>query len=265
MIPFMRLRRLLPLLVVTLASAPSSGAQGVDSRRWPPALVADSFFRATGAERWNDAVHFLDLEAIAQLRNEQVRFARRPARITPLTVERLLELDPDMPRAVAEYQVKKSNEASTDISLLAYEFARIPSIDTLAALPVAEVAARWLEAQGLRWQLQRSLASRRGHGCELSDSLLTAALFSRPTATPIFGTVVEDSTAWVLYGYPLDTSDASPRRARRTRRVAARSVPPQVMTLRLVEGAWRIVPGFGNASVSFVSECVPVGPRKSAP
>jgi len=261
----MRLRRLLPLLVTTLASAPSSGAQGVDSRRWPPALVADSFFRATGAERWNDAVHFLDLEAIAQLRNEQVRSARRPARITPLTVERLLELDPDMPRAVAEYQVRKSNEQMKDISLLAYEFARIPSIDTLAALPVAEVAARWLEAQGLRWQLRRSLASRQSHGCDMSDSVLTAALLSRPATTPIFGTVVEDSTASVLYGYPLDTWDASPRRARRNRGVAARAIPPQVMTLRLVTGAWRIAPGFGNTSVSFVSECVPVGPRKSAP
>src|SRR3982750_4705044 len=129
-------RRILAL--ACLLAPVVSGAQN-DSRQWPPALVADSFFRATSAERWADAAHFVDVEAIGRLRDEQVRQYRQRSTPRQVTAETFLEFDPKMLREVGEYEAKRANDRSQDFDFLEYQFARITSVDTLAALPLREV------------------------------------------------------------------------------------------------------------------------------
>jgi hypothetical protein len=247
------------LAALALASFSAASLAQADARVSPPALVADSFFRATASERWHDAVHFLDLDALVQLRDEQVRSYRRRRARVPMTVDDLLKYDPNMPREVAEYQVKQVNEGANDTDFLPYEFARVASIDSLAALPPVEVAARWLEARGMRWQMHRSLELQRKRGCEFPDSL-EAAMFARPAMVRILGAVIEDSTAWVLHDEPEFGSgdDRSPgiARARSGRvRPILWAIPPRITTLHLVRGAWRVMPALTEGGMSFTTDC----------
>jgi hypothetical protein len=70
-----------------------------------------------------------------------------------LTPEQLQKTDPQMPRDVAEYEVKKARDSYMDFDPVKFEFARVPSRDSLASLSVDEAAARWLEAKDRRWRV----------------------------------------------------------------------------------------------------------------
>jgi hypothetical protein len=253
----MRLLRLFAGFMLGLVSLVDASLAQETPRLSPPAMVADSFFRATGLERWHDAVKFLDLDAVARFRDEQVRtYRQRPARRL-MTADEFLRFDPEMPRAVAEYQAKQANERSADPDVIAYQFARVPSIDSLAALSVAEVAARWLEAQGMRWQMHRAFELQRKQGCVIPDSL-EAVMFAHPATVRIHGAVIEDSTAWVLHDEPrfADVEDVGVSRVRAARaRPFAWAFPPRLTTMRLVRGTWRVLPGVPDGGMSFSANC----------
>jgi hypothetical protein len=154
-------------LVVAVALA-AAGAAPVHAQE-SPAQVAAAFFKAVAEERWRDAARQLDLAAFDRFRRERIAAARLPQpphRQT--TVEDLLRHDPDMPRAVAEYQIRKMTEARRHVfNWVDHEFAGVADVDALAALSAEESAARWLQARDLRWQSRRAAERERARGCAL--------------------------------------------------------------------------------------------------
>jgi hypothetical protein len=212
-------------LTLCVAAAPAAGAQRSDAAA-PPEVVAARFFAAVAAERWAEAVGYLDVAPLERHRQETAAAARAPGARREPTVEDLLRGEPDMPRAVAEYRVRKQREARARYGdLVAHEFAHVADPAALARLTPEVAAARWLEAQDDRYEIRRQLAAR---GCRAEPT-------DPPLAQPphrILGTVVRDSAAYVLHEDP-EWADAVGR--------GWAGSGPQVLQLRrAADGRWRI-------------------------
>jgi hypothetical protein len=270
----MRVHRIVLLAGLLVALTPmvcASRAQSATSAG-EPAAVVDSFFRATEQEHWRDAARLMDLEAFGELRDQAVRFMRRPQKVHRLTADELMKHDPKMPRVVAEYEVARSNEAMARYNGVSQDYANVPSVDSLAALPVDEAAARWLQAKDPRYRMRQSLEELRSR-CDLPDSVVALVLSQAPsTTTQVLGTVLEDSTAYVLYAEkPVQRAGSDSVHARgRQRRPTPRAawvMPPPVLTLRRLGSHWRIAPGepFGGWSgYMTVTDCSATGSGKSS-
>jgi len=268
MIPHMRMQTVVPLATIAMLLAPPLRPCRAQSGG-APAAVVDSFFRAVEQERWYDAARLTDLEALGALRDQAVRSSRtqRQYHVTP---EQLMKSDPAMPRAAAEYQAKRSEVLRADFDLLAFEFANVHSADSLAALPVIDAAARWSEAKDPRYMMRRSYAENRKR-CGLPDSLTATALLLPSMTYNVFGAVLRDSLAYVLYAdstvFPQEADSARPMQHSGANENPHRyMMPPSVITLRRLDGNWRIAPGdmFGGwmGSASFV--CSEAKSRKSS-
>jgi hypothetical protein len=227
--------------------------------------VVRQFFKAEDDGRWLDAAHLLDLRRFESMRQATLKALRtirgQWRRRTP---EEMMQSDPQMPRAVAEYEANQANKGFEAFDLLAYEFARVPSADSLEALPIDEAAARWLEAKGPKWQEERDrkrASMRPPIKCPGSvDSLSAAAItrFKPPTAV-ILGTTAGDSIRYVVVGVSFGPrQNAGQMEFER---------PPNSLILVKVAGAWRIIPThemvsstgfFGNMTVSIACEVKPM-------
>ena len=245
----------------SLIVAVGAGSAMSQSPEASPEEVVRQFFKAQDEDRWLDAAHLLDLrrfETIRRMTVRGLRMARAPFRLTP---EVIMQSDPDIPRAVAEYEAKKANKGMEDINFLSFQFARVPSADSLEALPLDEAAARWLEAKGPKWveERDRKRAGARPPmkcpGMPDSATLMSFGQLKTPKAV-VLGTTPGDSVRYVVVG-------------RRNRGVQSRvdefesAMSPNVLTLVRVSGAWRVVPtddmitstGFsGNTSFSIACE-----------
>jgi hypothetical protein len=266
----------IPIALLALVSALQSSLAQDDSRRSTPALVVDSFSRATRDGRWSEAARFVEAEWVVRERDEMVQQLRRPSPIRIVTADQLMRSDPEMPRAVAEYQVQAARKHIGDFDPLQSAYARVASVDELARLTPTEAAARYLEARDMRWQLHLAIERERRRGCALEDSVFTALEHKRPGATRILGAVIDDSIAYVLHE-ELPAPEDSARTRRRTARAARAATagrgefvpPPQLTTLRLRAGEWRILPGLdwsnGVAFASVQCERSPLGARRATP
>jgi hypothetical protein len=236
--------RLGAIAVVFLFLSPvlAVAQQAADS----PDEVARKFFQAQSDERWMDAARLLDLGEFAAVRDQFVRSFRNVPRIAPITVERLLRMEPDMPRAVAEYRVKQDSERVQEFDMLGQEFARISSVDSLAALPVQEAAARWLEAKGPRWQFARQRKAESLHPGRFGNCRTPA----EPLPGQTEGDTVEimgvahapgDSVSYAIFNpFLLFERRAASRPTKPG--IRKRQMSPRVVTLRKVSGNWRIEP-----------------------
>jgi hypothetical protein len=118
-------------------------------------------------------------------------------------------------------------------------FARTSSVDTLAALPVDQAAARWLEARDTRWQLERS-RSRLGPECARFPIPPTIKPAPKEVLAPAIDapTVLDasDSVSYVLFRDPIRSQGMRSPAMRNGMRM-----PPGVITLTRVNGEWRIL------------------------
>jgi hypothetical protein len=234
--------RLGAIAVVFLFLSPvlAVAQQAADS----PDEVARKFFQAQSDERWMDAARLLDLGEFAAVRDQFVRSFRNVHRIAPITVEQLLRMEPDMPRAVAEYRVKQDSERVQEFDMLGQEFARISSVDSLAALPVQEAAARWLEAKGPRWQFARqrkaeSLHPGRFGNCRTPAEPLPGRSWG--DSVDILGVAqpVSDSVSYVVFNAFFNHPSLHRSTVPKSR---GWEMSPHTLTLERVDGAWRIEP-----------------------
>jgi len=187
-------------------------------------LVADLFFRAIADEKWDAAARLLDTTAIRRMVTEQLRY--RPERDRrELTVEDFMRGDPNKPREVAEYELKRLREqmAKRDSGeRFSSEFHGVRSAAELRALSTSQVAARYLQAKDQRVQFREFL---RQSGCP--DSTFTMPFrVHRILATAL----ANDSVAYLLH-------DEGPEPSR-----SGYSEFPSVMILRLRGDGWAIVP-----------------------
>jgi hypothetical protein len=242
-------------LAVACALTLAAGGASAQAPPAPPDSVAASFLRAVAGARWAEAATYLDRPSVERVRRNALRAARfRTGDVFEVTAEWLMQREPDMPREVAEYQVRKSRESrARAFDLLAHEFARVADTTALATLPADSLAARWIEARDYRYRMRRALSER---GCTPPDSALALMGRWQPPVTRVLGSVVRDSSAYVLHA---TEPEVQQRRAR--------ELEPQVMQLRAgPDGRWRIlarhdVLSGGVMGFSFEG-CAAGGPRR---
>jgi hypothetical protein len=234
-------RRVVRYMALFLA-APFGLAPAQSTAKTPEQVVRE-FFKAEDDGRWMDAAHSVDLTQFEPIRRAAVQGARSMASRPKTTVQDVRRWQPDLPLAVAEYEAKRANEIVPSVNFLSHEFARVSSADSLAALPIDEAAARWLEAKGAKWQdeVADKEASRRPEAdCpKVPDSIARSIHTSvtRPVTTILGATEASDSVRYVVVGSPrFGGHDGKPLEAPYPRE------SPRAITLRTVDGEWRIVP-----------------------
>jgi hypothetical protein len=186
--------------------------------------VADLFFRAVADERWEVAAAFVDTSAVRRMVLERMRWRRNEPIRREMTIEDFMRDDPQKPRVVAEYELKRWRDqvAWLPTDGTTYEFEGVKSVDELGTLSAREATARFLKAQDDRVRMRVSLAR---SGC--SDSM-TALPF---TMRRILGVVLAgDTVAYVLHNDLPPEAGLMP------------GTEPMVMQLRLRGGSWRILP-----------------------
>lgn len=216
-------------------------AQVPDARSSPRA-VADAFFRATGAGRWEDAVALLYLPPFERFFRQRVSSARSTLPAPTVSPEELMARDSTLPRAVAEWQAARFSRSSSTVPFgdFSREFAGITSFKALQALSPAEAAARWLEAQDPATNIRKAMAELK---CS-PPAVDTLQAFSQFRQHTIGAVVVDDTTAYVLF---TDGIASSPEE------VMYRPTP-STLQLRWQREKWRLVPnvlqtrgwGFGD-------------------
>jgi hypothetical protein len=214
--------------VLTLGGAGDATAQSARHAASSPdsvRLVADLFFRALADEKWETAASFLDTAMIRRMVAQQLRMRPEPGR-RELTIDDFMRMDPNKPREVAEYELKRFREqmAKNDAGeRFSHQYYGVRSVEDLRALTTTQAAVRFLQAKDQRMQFREFL---RQSGC--SDTTITAPFrMQRILATAL----ANDSVAYVLH----DQLGLAGSRE-------GYSEFPTVMALRLREGRWKIIP-----------------------
>jgi hypothetical protein len=221
------------LLLGTLLPHFSTEAQSRSPNRSPssPEAVMRLFFDAVTHERWVEAARLMDTAPLEATRNYMVQTERNPETRTQLRVEELMRADPDMPLAVAEYQVEKVRRATGgSLDPFSVMFANVYDTTTLKQMSELVMGARWLEARDYRYQHRRAWAKR--PKCPTTfpepDSMLPRQRYR------VIGTVARRDTAWVLFEARIGTPDRTSGNTWEP--------PPHVAILRRQKGVWRIAP-----------------------
>src|SRR5262245_58038103 len=115
---------------------------------------------AINDERWSDVARCADPVSL-RLLQRQILAQFNPATIRPsLTVETLQRHQPELPRAVAEYQVAQMQKHQEErLAHIGAEVADVNSYEELQALSPEDLFARWLEARSLTRQVRQFLAT----------------------------------------------------------------------------------------------------------
>ena len=215
--------RLFGAIIIASVSGPmtvraQAGIAGMDT----VTAIANAFFDAVVAGRWSDASRLLDTTSLNAVRRQTAQYTKQWRRKKPLTLKQFMEMNPDLSRAVATYQMKQANERRRELgkALNAYG---VEDPDSLIALPIETYASRWLEIHDERWQVRES-ARRCGAVA--------------PTEVPIgpyrvIASVPGEDVAYVLY-------DPGPGRSPGTDAQEPRV--PRVMLLRRRGSTWSIMP-----------------------
>jgi len=254
-------------VAVSLSVSTAGGQSGSNAS---PADVAREFFAAERAARWLDAARMLDLKSFERQRAQSVANARQASNAHPfhLTVDEILRHDPSMPRAAAEYQVKQAEQSFRDFNPLTYEYADVPTADSLAALPVDVAAARWLEAKDPRWlmklEMKRQPHTVTGDCGKAYDSLIKAtkvpdttaavSMFAVPRREVIGIAAVPstpgyaDSLSYVLFRERYETRGDSTARGLMDR--PEMQMSPSVLTLIRTSVGWRVLPALDFGGIS---------------
>lgn len=215
--------------MINVVIAVSAQAQGTDAAA--AQAVGTAFLKAKEAGDWKAAAGFLDLDPLRRQREMAVEMARQERKMQPMTVERLMQMDPEMPRAVAEYQVKRMNIPRKFPNSLEMQFG-VANADSLLALPMEDVAQHWLEVHDERWSYR--LAMRMSNcGQDVPDT----TGMPHPTYH-VIGTIVEDTVAYMLF----DSRGIFPRPVD-----AVHWDPPEMIRLIRTRGTWWVLPSAGSS------------------
>jgi hypothetical protein len=201
----------------------------MEAQSQPPGPVETmrAFWEAALSQRWADAVMLLDLGPIDRMRRQQLEMARlRPGR--EYTVEDLLRRDPDMPRAAAEYEVRRRERTRAEYPVKPfYMYAGVDSAAQLERMPLEEVAERWLRQHDVMAHLAEMRKRSNCPANPVFDSLMTTR------RAVVYGAVLAGpDTAFVLHrpGWLPAIFGASELRD---------EIPPVAILIRHPEG-WRI-------------------------
>jgi hypothetical protein len=170
-----------------------------------------------------------------------------------------MKTDPLMPRAVAEYEIRRMERLAKDFDVertWSYEFAEIESLDELRKLPTHQLAAKWVKAHDRGYRSKRDVASCQQGETEALKKKAPSVL-PKPTYA-ILGEVLNDSIAYVLKQDGFDGKAWNPLTD------VGIIMPPETFILKNVAGTWKILPSVRTmASIVSISCGVePTGERE---
>lgn len=113
---------------------------------------------AINREAWSDIVSQCDPVSLRAFKRSLIEQYEPPGRSSPLTFERFLQLSPEMPRAVAEYNYEQYRKNQDPKAQLERELPGVTSVEMLRELSAEDVYARYLEGRSYRHQLRRLIA-----------------------------------------------------------------------------------------------------------
>lgn len=219
-----------------------------------------ALFRAAAAairaEDWRGAADCCDpasLRAFAR----QTRESFAPAHeAPPLTVEQLLRDVPDLPRAVAEYQVAQHRRYSGHAARLRHDFPGVASVEALLALDDAAVFAAYVEGRSLRRQLERLVADGRADPSILAEPITVPSDYY--DFVPVGWLPDGERLAHVLFHHGNGTppeqwtgesarwfAERTPEEQALTRDLTGRGHPFVATCRRQPDGTWRLLADHG--------------------
>lgn len=211
--------------------------------------VGAAFLKAKQVGDWKAAAGFLDLEPLERERQTAVEMARQQREMPPWTVERLMQMDPEMPRAAAEYQVKRMRATRRSLpNMLEMQFG-VGSADSLLALPMEAVAQHWLEVHDERWAYRLMM---RMSNC--AKAIPDTTGMPHPSYH-VIGTVVDDTLAYMLFDERGIYSRAPD---------AMHWDSPEIIRLIRTRGTWWVLPTAESSGglVATASDCSTTTPKK---
>src|SRR3990172_5799494 len=106
------IRPLWPPAALALAALLVTGPAWAQRSPGTAVEVVEAFLQATWSWKWSEAARYLHLPDMEAIRQEALMNYTRPYPLR--TVEQALKEEPDLPRAVAEYQVARFNDLVTN-------------------------------------------------------------------------------------------------------------------------------------------------------
>lgn len=219
----------------------STHAVVAQARPNTPESVMRAYFQAVAERRWRDAAQFVDTAFTEQMRRHTIMSATERERA--VTVEEHMRSDPEMPREVAEYFVRRAQQSMRAFgNEIAHEFALVEDTTTLRQLSAMEAAARYVHAQDPRYMLWRSYSVAPGCAGRTPDD---EALNEFMPQREVLASVVRGDTAWIMYR---DTAGMSSQMRR----------GPEIAAMRRAQGRWLVdlehAPDRGSGAL-FAIEC----------
>lgn len=237
--------------------------------RHDPVALVRAVIDAFQREAWDEVPPLCHPTSLGAFKAQQVRQYDPGRRQPAFTVEEMLRFDPEMPRAVAEYNVAQRDRFLREWQDPARELDGITSVEAVRAASPAELFAAWLRAHAPSREVERA-AREQGLSGEAVAATMAAA--RGQFRLVVLGAVPDGpQVAHVLYrnapaqddGGPSDEARAAHDawRAQQTddeRELAAMIgdayIPRLVMCLRLPDGTWGLnaelhLFGLGNFGV----------------
>jgi hypothetical protein len=164
-----------------------------------------------------------------------------------ITTHDLMRAVPNMPRAVAEYQVAQFRESVSPKRRLNAELPSVKSSDELESMTPANVFAAWLEGKSLRRQIEREVSRGR-----LTRASAAQVLEQVPAPFNFHGMAFvpdEDHIGYVIYrhGPPASSPDVDGATATTTedlefaRELRGRTAPMASTVRKQSDGGWLFV------------------------
>lgn len=200
-----------------------------DRKHDAPGDVVAAYIRRSSAEDWVGAAALFTAGFLQWFR--EVEAPLPPSSPSPQTVDDWIARDPEMPRAVAEYYVRRMKHHPRPE--LGDVFARVDSEEELEALSNVELYGRYLEASDPRLNLRRHIEALQTKYPEYASQLEGRSTESgRWWDLEVLHATIVRNRGYALVGHA--GSERSPDPV---------EWPPHVVVLRPSGSGWRIAHG----------------------
>lgn len=160
------------------------------------------------ADDFRGAAQCCDPVSLRAFQRETIsRFAEAGAR-RPLRLKDFSYGDPDMPQELAEYNLRKHQEAIHRLDDVSREFPQIANLDAMREAAPHEVFASFLEGQSTAWMLARHVADGELSAADVGVSELLNAF--RGNLRPIGVIEVSPSLAHIFFVHDVKAPDCAP-------------------------------------------------------
>ena len=234
-----------------------------------PISVFQAVVDAIDREDWQAVASACDPVSLARFKRNILERLEPGEPLRPFTVEGYMRGQPEMPRAVAEYQVARHNQAMDPARFLQEEMPTVSGIQEIHDSSDADVFAAWLEGKSRTHQIRRMMLH--GSISQEEAALLDASAF--PSMRHILIGAVPDGEKLTHVLYRTEIESPTPATEEDPRQRQAKLDPderallqdlagrelPQVATCRIQpDGGWRMIAAdhflsLGNLAIGFSS------------